>query len=164
MSQYSFEVSGNTIFVEPVACLPLRNIPVIVPAYRLGEDMWGSQIIDATARAIASSGLRNLEAGVAISLEWRGPATTDRVECCTEALLAGVDASLPRESPLLLCDGDVARILGRSMKEEHATARPVVSVDGVAAGTLDHVDIGELLADSGAVPIHVKSLLFPEGA
>lgn len=165
VSQYSFEVSGNTIFVEPAGSLPLRNIPVIVPAYRLQGDISGSQITDATARAIELSGRTHLEAGVAVSLKWEGPATTDRVECFTEALLAGVDASLPGESPLLLlCDGDVARILGRFLKEEHATARPVVSVDGVTVGALDHVDIGQLLADSGAVPVHVKSLLFPEGA
>jgi ethanolamine utilization protein EutA len=37
----------------------------------------------------------------------------------------------------------------------------VVSIDGIALREFDFVDIGEIIPASGAVPVVVKSLVFP---
>ena len=37
----------------------------------------------------------------------------------------------------------------------------MISVDGVTLSELDFVDIGEMLETSGAVPVVIKSLVFP---
>jgi ethanolamine utilization protein EutA len=40
----------------------------------------------------------------------------------------------------------------------------VVSIDGIALHEFDFIDIGALLETSGAVPVVIKSLVFPSGA
>jgi ethanolamine utilization protein EutA len=37
----------------------------------------------------------------------------------------------------------------------------IVSIDGIALKEFDYVDIGALLEASGAVPVVIKSLVFP---
>jgi ethanolamine utilization protein EutA len=37
-SQYTVQVSGSTIYVEPATILPLRNVPVIAPQLDLAAD------------------------------------------------------------------------------------------------------------------------------
>jgi ethanolamine utilization protein EutA len=37
----------------------------------------------------------------------------------------------------------------------------VVSIDGIALKEFDFIDIGELIPASGAVPVVIKSLVFP---
>ncbi len=38
---------------------------------------------------------------------------------------------------------------------------PIVSIDGIALREFDFIDIGALLETSGAVPVIIKSLVFP---
>jgi ethanolamine utilization protein EutA len=37
----------------------------------------------------------------------------------------------------------------------------VISIDGIDLREFDYVDIGEILPASGAVPVVIKSLVFP---
>ena len=41
---------------------------------------------------------------------------------------------------------------------------PVISIDGVSLNEFDYIDIGALIPSSGAVPVVVKSLIFPASA
>jgi ethanolamine utilization protein EutA len=41
---------------------------------------------------------------------------------------------------------------------------PVVSIDGLELKEFDYIDIGEILDASGAVPVVIKSLIFPATA
>ena len=43
-------------------------------------------------------------------------------------------------------------------------ANPIVSIDGIALSEFDFIDIGALLELSGAVPVVIKSLVFPNSA
>jgi ethanolamine utilization protein EutA len=40
-------------------------------------------------------------------------------------------------------------------------AAPVVSIDGITLEEFDYIDIGALIPSSGAVPVVIKSLVFP---
>jgi ethanolamine utilization protein EutA len=40
----------------------------------------------------------------------------------------------------------------------------VISVDGIELQEFDYVDIGDLIPSSGAVPVVIKSLIFPASA
>ena len=40
----------------------------------------------------------------------------------------------------------------------------MVSIDGITLQEFDFIDIGALLDTSGAVPVVIKSLVFPTGA
>jgi ethanolamine utilization protein EutA len=41
---------------------------------------------------------------------------------------------------------------------------PIVSIDGLELKEFDYVDIGAILDTSGAVPVVIKSLIFPTTA
>jgi ethanolamine utilization protein EutA len=41
---------------------------------------------------------------------------------------------------------------------------PVVSIDGLELKEFDYIDIGTMLESSGAVPVVIKSLIFPGSA
>jgi ethanolamine utilization protein EutA len=43
-------------------------------------------------------------------------------------------------------------------------ANPVVSIDGLELKEFDYIDIGAMLESSGAVPVVIKSLIFPGSA
>ena len=38
---------------------------------------------------------------------------------------------------------------------------PIMSIDGIALSDFDYIDIGALIQSSGAVPVVIKSLIFP---
>jgi len=41
---------------------------------------------------------------------------------------------------------------------------PIVSIDGLELKEFDYIDIGAILDTSGAVPVVIKSLIFPTSA
>jgi ethanolamine utilization protein EutA len=48
--------------------------------------------------------------------------------------------------------------------EEAKLPNPIVSIDGIVLKEFDFIDIGALLETSGAVPVVIKSLVFPTSA
>jgi ethanolamine utilization protein EutA len=61
---------------------------------------------------------------------------------------------------VLLLAGDVARSVGRLMRDELGLRGPAVVLDGLELDEFDYVDIGAMIAPSGVVPVIIKSLLF----
>ena len=61
---------------------------------------------------------------------------------------------------LLMIDGDVGKTFGRLLHRELHWPGKLVSIDGVQLQELDFVDVGELIAPPGVVPVVIKSLLF----
>jgi ethanolamine utilization protein EutA len=67
--------------------------------------------------------------------------------------------------PLVLAgDGDVGGLLGIHLHEEMKLKNPVVSIDGLELKEFDYIDIGMMLESSGAVPVVIKSQIFPGNA
>ena len=62
---------------------------------------------------------------------------------------------------MLVYDHDIGGLLGIHFKEELELANAVVSVDSVDLKEFDFIDIGALIPASGAVPVVIKSLIFP---
>jgi ethanolamine utilization protein EutA len=165
-SQYTTQVSGSTIYVSPLDVLPLRNMPVIAPAMPLdGEEI----DTDAVAQAIAAV-LRRMELDasgtpVAIFVPWRGSATFARIDAFCRGVAGAMAGKLAAGQPLVLAgDGDVGGLLGIHFREELKLANPVVSIDGLELKDFDFIDIGAMLESSGAVPVVIKSLVFPASA
>jgi len=165
-SQYTTQVSGSTIYVSPMEALPLRNIPVIAPVLPIdGEE------IDSAAVAAAIKGvLRRLDLGagdtpVAVFVPWRGSATFQRLHAFCQGAVDGLSDILAKGHPLVLAgDGDVGGLLGIHLHEEMKLANAVVSIDGLELKDFDYIDIGTMLPTSGAVPVVIKSLIFPTTA
>ena len=165
-SQYTIQVSGSTIFVEPTALLPLRNLPVITPVLPLADEVLDADAIAAGVRAaLRRMDLHGGEQAVALCYRWAGSATYARLDTFCRGIAAGLAAVLDHGGPLVLVgDGDIGGLVGIHLHSELRLNRPLVSIDGIVLQEFDFIDIGALLDTSGAVPVVIKSLVFPQSA
>jgi ethanolamine utilization protein EutA len=167
-SQYTTQVSGSTIYVSPLEALPLRNVPVIAPAFALGADEIDAEAVAAAIRAVlVRLDLGEVEADtpVAVFVPWRGSATFQRLDAFCRGLTEGLAAVLADGHPLVLAgDGDLGGLIGIHLREEMQLENAIVSVDGLELKEFDYIDIGTMLPNSGAVPVVIKSLIFPASA
>ena len=165
-SQYTVQVSGSTIFVHPAGTLPVRNIPVIVPDAPLDGDVLDpDKISESIHQAMRRLDLLEHETPVAIFYRWQGSATYRRLDAFAQGMAKGMEPFLKRGMPLILVgDGDVGGLIGIHYAEEMKFKSPIVSIDGITMSELDFIDIGAILPASGAVPVVIKSLVFPANA
>ena len=165
-SQYTTQVSGSTIFVSPLDALPLRNVPVIAPNFPLDQEAIDSAAVAAAATAVLKRlDLADGDRPVAVFVPWRGSATFQRLDSFCRGVVAGLSGVLARGHPLVLAgDGDVGGLVGIHLREEMRLANPIVSIDGLELKEFDYIDIGTMLESSGAVPVVIKSLIFPASA
>jgi ethanolamine utilization protein EutA len=165
-SQYTMQVSGSTIFVWPMETLPLRNVPVIAPALELGDETIDPAAISAAIKAsLKRLDLGDGEKAVAVFVPWRGSATFRRLDDFCKGAADGLAAVLAKGHPIVLAgDGDVGGLIGIHYCEEMKFNNPIVSIDGLELKEFDYIDIGAILDTSGAVPVVIKSLIFPTTA
>ena len=165
-SQYTVQVSGSTIYITPAGVLPLKNVAVITPALELdGEVLDTGALADAVRAALRQFELHEGEQAVALCYRWRGSATFARLDAFCRAMAAGMAVLLGRGMPLVMVgDSDVGGLVGMHCREELALACPIVSIDGITLKAFDYIDIGAMLPASGAVPVVIKSLVFPASA
>lgn len=165
-SQYTIQVSGSTIFVAPLETLPLRNVPVVAPDLPLDdEDLDVEAIAQAVRVALRRLDLHEGEQPVALCYRWRGSAMYRRLDDFCNGVMAGLSRQLDNGHPLVLVgDGDIGGLVGIHAREERKHPSPVVSIDGIELKEFDFIDIGAMLETSGAVPVVIKSLVFPTSA
>ena len=162
-SQYTVQVSGSTIFVEPMSAIPLRNVPVIVPVLALEEESLDpARIAEAVQQALRRRELMDSEHPVALAYRWSGSASFARLDAFCLGIAKGLAPLLERGLPLVLVgESDIGGLIGIHCREEARLRCPVVSIDGISLSAFDFIDIGEILSTSGAVPVVIKSLVFP---
>jgi ethanolamine utilization protein EutA len=162
-SQYTVQVSGSTIFVAPQSVLPLRNVPVIAPELPLGEETLDPERIAESVRsALRRHDLHEGEQAVALCYRWKQSATFARIDAFCKGVISGLSTILGRGLPLVLVgEGDIGGLIGIHCVEDLRIANAVVSIDGISLKEFDFIDIGALLDTSGAVPVVIKSLVFP---
>ncbi len=161
-SQYTVQVSGSTIFLDPARVLPLRNLAVITPRFELGEEIDAGAISVATAEALARMDLQDGHTPVAVAVPWSGSATYARLAALARGLVHGLAPVLAAGHPLVLVtEGDVGGLLGMQARAEEKVPGAIVSIDGIALSEFDFIDIGEVIRATGAAPVVIKSLLFP---
>ncbi|MBI4331005.1 MAG: ethanolamine ammonia-lyase reactivating factor EutA [Chloroflexi bacterium] len=162
-SQYTVQVSGNTIFLCPPDVVPVRNIPVVTPDFILGEfEIDPIAIEESVKRALNRFGLPSGESPVALAFRWEGSATYSRIRGLCSGIVKGMETIVIGGNPLILVnDGDVGGLLGIHLKEDMQLPNPVISIDGISLRAFDYIDIGSLIASSCAVPVVIKSLIFP---
>jgi len=164
-AQYTVQVSGSTIFVSPLEILPLRNVPVIAPSLPLDDEIKPAAIAAAIKSALKRRELDSGESPVALFVPWRGSATFRRLDDFCHGMADGLTVIRAHGHPLVLIgDSDVGGLIGIHCCEEMKLANPIVSIDGLELKDFDYIDIGAMLDMSGAVPVVIKSLLFPASA
>jgi ethanolamine utilization protein EutA len=162
-SQYTIQVSGNTIFITPQNAVPVRNVPVVAPEFGLEvDDLSRDAVKDATLNALRRLDLLNARQPVAIAFHWQGSATFFRLQSFSQGLAAGLKDILDKGHPLVLVnDGDIGGIVGLHFQEELQMQSPIISIDGIALNDFDYIDIGALIQSSGSVPVVIKSMVVP---
>lgn len=161
-SQYTVQVSGSTIYISSIEAVPVRNIPVIRPDLPLLEEIDPTAVQSAIERALRRFDLVQSEKPVALMLEWSGSATYHRLNALCRGIVDALKQNLAGGNPIVLVsDGDIGGLLGIHMKDEIRVANPVISIDGIQLSEFDFVDIGSFIPSSGAVPVIIKSLVFP---
>jgi ethanolamine utilization protein EutA len=165
-SQYTIQLSGSTIYVSPLDALPLRNVPVIAPALPLDGDTIDPAAVSGAIQAMLKRlDLTGGETPVALFAPWRGSATFQRLDAFCRGVADGLRDTLANHHPLILAgDGDVGGLIGIHLREEMKVANAIVSIDGLELKEFDYIDIGALIPSSGAVPVVIKSLIFPTTA
>jgi ethanolamine utilization protein EutA len=160
-SQFTVQVSGNTIYLPNRDVLPAHNIPVIHPGLDLSGRIDGEAVVAALDQ---HTYLLDLEPGasLAIAFKWDGDPEYSRLLEMAKAIMRFAAPSGKRDAPLfLMIDGDVGASLGRILHDELHLDGRIVSIDGISLRQLDFVDVGEPLDPPGVVPVVIKSLLFP---
>ncbi|WP_295502083.1 ethanolamine ammonia-lyase reactivating factor EutA [Limnohabitans sp. Rim8] len=165
-SQYTVQISGSTIYVEPSGQLPVRNVPVIAPVLDLQAEALDVQAIAQAIRdALIRIDMHQGEQAVGLCYQWQGSATFARLDAFCRALGLGLQAITEQGHALLLVgDADCGGLIGIHCHEELHMTCPVISIDGIHLKALDFIDVGAMLETSGAVPVVIKSLVFPATA
>ncbi len=159
-SQFSVQLSGNTVHISDPSVLPLRNLPVVYP--RIADlNPSAETVTSAIRQGFSRMDLTEGESPVAIMLPWRGEPHYQYLRAVADGVAAAIPASEQAGIPVVIAlDGDIAKSLGGILAEEVGLRAPLVVVDGLDLVELDYVDIGELLQPANVVPVVVKSLAF----
>ena len=165
-SQYTVQVSGNTIFIAPDNAVPVRNVAVVAPEFPLAQDEFSKDAVrDALLNALRRLDLLHGRQPVAVAFHWDGSATFQRLQAFCSGVAEGLKDIFAKGHPLVLVnDGDIGGIVGLHFQEELRMESPIISTDGIALSDFDYIDIGALIPSSGAVPVVIKSLIFPASA
>jgi ethanolamine utilization protein EutA len=162
-SQYTVQVSGNTVFISPEDAVPVRNIAVVAPEFPLNKDDFTNEAVhNALLNALRRLDLLHGRQPVAVAFHWDGSATFFRLQAFCGGVVEGLKDIFAKGHPLVLVnDGDIGGIVGLHFQEELQLQNPIISIDGIALSDFDYIDIGALIESSGAVPVVIKSLIFP---
>jgi ethanolamine utilization protein EutA len=163
-SQFTVQVSGNTIAITRPELLPLHNVPVLRP--RLGN---GSpdpvELAAAIGRGFQRLDLVEGEQPVAIAIEWSGVPRYALLRQLSEGIAGALPRTIASGLPVVIVfANDFGKLVGGILGEEFLTSSQseVISIDAIELQEFDFIDIGEIIQPSQVVPVVVKSLVFPE--
>ena len=164
-SEYSVQLSGNTVYVSNPARSPAAQEPAGDSAAR--EARTTSSIRRRSAPAIRDHfeqfDLVEGDAEVALAFRWRGAPSYSRLAGLARGIVDALPRTLAADKPLfVILDGDVAQTLGAILKEELDVASEVLVLDGISLWDFDYIDLGRVRMPSFTVPVTIKSLVFSE--
>ena len=163
-SQFTVQVSGNTIFISNPKMLPVRNIPVAYLACNVTGDFKRQDVSKAIAQAIERLDMTDGETELAVAFRWGGDPLHSRLYELATGICDGLPKTVSNANiPLIIVmDGDAGRTLGNILTKELNVKGEVISVDNVQLNDFDFIDIGEQMETTQVVPLIIKSLLFSQ--
>ena len=160
-SQFSVQLSGNTVHVSDPAVLPLRNLPVVYARLDNRRTPSASDVAQAIRQGFIRLDLVEGEHPAAVALPWTGEPHYTHLRALADGIAAAMPSSLAAGYPLVVAlDRDIGASLGGILYEELHVTSPLISIDGLQLVELDYIDVGELLQPANVVPVVVKSLAF----
>ena len=159
-SEYSVQLSGSTSFIsDPGSLLPRRNLKVLRPNYRCGDEIDANALASAIASHVVA--FDATQEDVALALSWHGVPSHARLAAFADGIRHGLAPHIVEGRPLfLMLDGDVAQTLGAILRDEFAIKNELLVIDGVVLWDFDYIDLGRIRLPSNTVPVTIKSLVF----
>ena len=155
-SQYTVQLSGETIFIPPSLSLPVRNLRVFIA----GVD-WLAPVADRTAAMVRKTlAERDDEVrGTPFVLAFSTPPFSGYG--AVQEMAQGIDRALESVSvedrPVaLVFVHNVGQVVGGMLSAKWN----MPCIDEVSLSELDFIDIGEVVPGEGFVPVVIKSLAF----
>ncbi|MFC2060078.1 ethanolamine ammonia-lyase reactivating factor EutA [Chloroflexota bacterium] len=159
-SQYTVQVSGNTIFISQDGILPLRNLQVVAPYIQEGEIT--QEVVESAIQA--SFNRFDMDVGeqpVALAMHWPFGVSYDLLKTAALGISSAFTKAIDKKMPLVLVfDADIAKLIGNILAQEISVGCDIVSIDGINLQDFDYIDIGRELPNVSAVPVTIKSLIF----
>lgn len=159
-SQFTVQLSGNTIYLSDPALLPLRNLPVATARLEARPPV-AREVAEAIREGMIRLDLTERDEPLAVAIRWRGEPRYASVRALAEGIRDAVGARRP---VVVATEGDIGRTVGAILVDELRVAGGVVVVDGLELADLDFIDLGALVEPAHAVPVIVKSLIFADNA
>ena len=160
-SQYTVQVSGNTIYLSHPDLLPLRNLQVVTPQFEQTEAIRATEIKNSVERALQRFDATDTERTVALALHWELGPSYPLIRTLAEGLVGAMKPHIDHGQPLVLVfDADIAKLMGNIIERELVPGAGIISIDGIDLKDFDFIDIGQELPDAKAVPVVIKSLIF----
>lgn len=160
-SQQRMQLSGNTVFISDERLLPIRNAPVsliTVPATNFDQRTVSLLVQESISKTLFNGdhGLRVL------GIDWLGSLTFGKADNFCRGIIEGLKGL---NTPItLLFKQDIAGLIGIHFVEQLNYEKPVICLDGLNGVDFDFVDIGEVINQTGLVPVVTKSILFNSGS
>jgi ethanolamine utilization protein EutA len=155
-SQYTVQLSGETIFIPETMTLPVRNLRVFV-----AESDWQAPVADKTAAVVAKTlGERDPEVrGAPFVLAFSTPPFTGYG--AVQEMARGIGRALENlpadDRPVaLVFVHNIGQVVGGILSSKWN----MPCIDEVSLSELDFIDIGEVVESEGFVPVVIKSLAF----
>ncbi len=160
-SQYTVQVSGNTIYLSHPEMLPLRNLQVVTPQFEQKEAITVGEIKTAVERALQRFDADDVDRAVALAIRWELGPSYPLIRTLAEGLVQAMKGHIDNGQPLVLVfDADIAKLMGNIVERELIPGAGIISIDGIDLKDFDFIDIGQELPDAKAVPVVIKSLMF----
>lgn len=155
-SQYTVQLSGETIFIPPSMTLPVRNLRVFVV-----QSDWEGPVAERVEQfVIKVLGERDVEVrGAPFALAFSTPAFVGYG--AVQDMAKGIDSAFTKlahdDRPVALVFGqNVGQVVGGMLSAKWN----MPCIDEVSLSELDFIDVGEVVEGEGFVPVVIKSLAF----
>jgi len=162
-SQFTVQLSGNTLSISDPSLLPFRNLPVLISKLDDENEVEAEEVAGHIRAAFARLDLVEGEQQVTLAFDWDGLPRYSQIRKIAEGVVQAVPNSLAAGEPLLLAfTGDFAKLVGETLTKDMGIANPVISIDNLFLQEFDYIDVGEMIYPARVVPVVVKSLVFPD--
>jgi ethanolamine utilization protein EutA len=161
-SQFTVQVSGNTISIADASTLPMHNLQVLYPRLPARDGVEPDQLCTAIDAAFRRFDLVEGDQPVALALNWSGVPSYGLLRALANGIVQGLPKTIAAGHPLVLVFAhDFGKLVGDLLREEFGLKNNVISIDSIALQEFDYIDIGEMIYPAQVVPVVVKSLVFP---
>jgi ethanolamine utilization protein EutA len=164
-SQFTVQLSGNTLSISDPSLLPFRNVPVLISHLPPDVAIEPEQVTEMIAAAYRRQDLVEGETQVALAFEWDGLPMYSQLRKIADGIVAAIPSTLSTDATVILVfTGDYGKLIGETLAKDIGVTNPIVSIDTLFLEEFDYIDIGEMIYPAHVVPVVVKSLVFPEVA